>query len=1404
MSPDRAADAPATHDGVAPAGAERPRRARRAGGGRLRLPRRPPGMREVPLSFMQEQLWFLDQANPGLTAYNIPVEIHVRGELQPPALRRAMADVCARHEILRARYVTFDGRPYQRFASSAEVGWTQADWSELSHGEREERLAAERRRVADHAFDLERDPPVVASLVRTGAQAWALLITFHHIAFDGGSYPLFLRDLWACYSARLVGGAVPDRLAIGYGDFALWQREQLQGARLQGVVDFWRERLAGELPVTVVPTDAERPPVQTYNGLLVRHSWPQELADRVERFAAEHDTTPFAVLLTACFAVLHRYTGQDDLIVGIPSSNRELPELAKVIGFFVNMLPIRTGFGDDPGFETALARVTEALVTAQGNATLPFAKLVEIIQPERDPSRLPIFQTAFAYADNRDLEIPACAGITAIDDVTPGDGPRQPRFDIGVTFERQHERMVLHLEFNTDLYSADKVRRLAGHLEALLSGALEAPATPVSRLPLLTSSEWQQLVVDYNRTAAPVPADRCVHEVVEARSREHPEHVAVADERTELTFGQLNRQANRLARNLVARGIGCEDLVGISMRRGVPRLVAVLAVLKAGAGYVPIDPAYPAERIRFMIDDSRIRFLVADQETPGGVTTPTLETIDVDGLDGALRDLDDNDLPRRVEPGGVAYVIYTSGSTGTPKGVVIEHRALVNFMTSTRRLFALTPADRVLQFASLSFDVSVFEMFAGLGAGATVVIPSEETVLSPVRLTSFLAEQRISVTDIPPAVMALLDPSRLTDLRIVFVGGEAFSAGLVMSWSAPGRRFFNGYGPTETTVTVVARELDGSVQGNPPMGAPMDNHVAYVVDRYLNPLPVGIPGELLIGGAGLARGYLRRPDLTAQRFVPAPVAGTWPRVYRTGDLARFVDAHDLEFVGRLDDQVKVRGYRVELGEVTARLKELDGVRDAVVRVRRDGEGKGRDLVAYWIAAPDAPVTADDLRPALAERLPGFMVPSHFVQLDAFPLTGSGKVDERALPEPQQEPDEGHDGPRGAVADYLAAEVFAPILGQEAVPADTSFFRLGGTSLQAMQVLSRLRQELGLDVDVRDLFQHASVTAFADVLQARYGVTAEAVEELGGAEPVGAELYDEELEQVLAEDAAPEPATQRPQVGAGGPVVVLAERGGRVAVAGVHPVAGSVAPYVPLAERLGAYVDVYGLQSPPIAEQRRLAPDAGRLSIEDTAALYLDALERRLGTVPRAMFGWSLGGMVAYEMGRQLAERVADVRVALLDTSPPGEPGDYSDDALIVAFARDAAASLGLPEPDLPAGFGELSRGAKLRALVAQLARHSGGAWLNDAEERFAVFRANALASRTYAPGPTRANLLVLHAEKSDHEPGQWRPYATGGWRYERIPGDHYDVVQPAATDTICACLLRHYGVGTGPRSSSDG
>lgn len=1372
--------------------AQRLKQARHQQRGRSRIPRRPPSMSEVPLSFMQEQLWFLDQANPGLSAYNIPLGMRLRGALDVPALRRALAGLAARHEVLRARFIDYDGRPFQTVGHPPDVPLETVDLSTLPEAERDERLERERERLANHHFDLAKEPPIIARAAKAAEDDWVLLITVHHIAFDAWSYGVFLRELWALYEAQLGDSSASlDPEPIGYGDFALWQRDQLQGARLQELVDFWRERLAGELPVTTVPPDRERPAVQTFDGHLLRRSWDEGLAAGIERLAAERGTTPFVVLLAGFLALLHRYTGQDDLIVGVPIANREYPELEQLIGFFVNMVPVRVDLGDDPALETAVDRVAEAVLSTQANAALPFAKLVEIIQPERDPSRSPVFQTGFTYADNRGRAARPPAGCRELEILAPEEGPGQSRFDLSMTAERGEDGLVLNLEFNTDLYDLGKMTRLLGHLRELLADGLARPSAKVSELRVLTGAEWDQLVVEVNRTSAPLPTGTCVHEEIAARSAASPDAVAVADAESSVTYGELEARANRIARYLLARGIGDEDLVGVSMRRGARRVAAILGTLKAGAGYVPIDPSYPDDRIAFMVSDSGAETVLVDAATRERVRGLPAAALDLDESEADIARLEGSDPQQPVDPANVAYVIYTSGSTGTPKGVVIEHRSLVNFMHSTRRLFELSPEDRVLQFASLSFDVSVFEMFAGLGAGATVVIPDQDTILSPVRLTEFLRRERITVTDIPPTVMTLLDPSELEHLRIVFVGGEAFADELVRRWARPGRRFFNGYGPTESTVTVIAKELGGDTVGAPPMGRPMDNHTAYVVDRYLNPLPVGVPGELLVGGAGLARGYLGRPQLTGERFVPAPVPGApWPRVYRTGDAARFLEGGDLQFVGRLDDQVKVRGFRIELGEVKARVLDVEGVREAAVRVRRDEHGHGRDLVAYVVAEEERQLDPEAIRRALADRLPAFMVPSHLVVLDELPLTGSGKVDVAALPEPSATIDEGASRPQGALEEFLSTEVFGPLLGLDAPAADASFFRLGGTSLQAMQVLSRLRNQLQVDVDVRDLFQNPSVSELAAVLQRRYGVTEEAALDAQlAAELEG--LSDDELEQVIGEAPGDGPDL----------VVGLSQRTDAPAVACVHPVSGSVAPYVPLAAALEGRLALYGVQSPPSGDEADIAAGE-RPTVEELADRYLDALAQRLGDVPTLLLGWSMGGLIAYEVGRRLAQEGATVSVALLDTSPPDEEADHSEEGLVLSFARDAAASLGLPDPQAPDGFGELPLDAKLRALTAQwadagVAAQDSGV-LGDPLERFALFRNHALAGAEYEPRPTSARLLLVQAADSDHAAGRWRDYARGEWRHVTVPGDHYDLVSPQGSETLSQHLLEHLSAGSSP------
>ncbi|HEV7506854.1 MAG TPA: non-ribosomal peptide synthase/polyketide synthase [Thermoanaerobaculia bacterium] len=1043
------------------------------------------GSGDLPLSFGQQRLWFLDRLDPESSAYNISAAVRLLGRLDLRVLAATLDEVVRRHEVLRTTFAAAGHEPVQVIHPPSPFALAFADLSGLPMVVRD--IEAQERTLAElrQPFDLARGPLTRATLVRMGQEEHILLFSMHHIVSDGWSMGVLVREVGALYPAFAAGQRSPlPELPVQYADYAAWQRSWLQGAALTEQVDYWRERLAGAPALLRLPTDRPRPAMQRFQGARIDVLLPREATEAVQRAGQQQGITLFMTLLAAFAVLLQRHSGEDDVVVGSPSANRNRAELESLIGFFVNTLVLRVGLAGDPAVDDLLARVRDVALGAYAHQSLPFEKLVEELRPDRSLSHSPLFQVMLVLqnAPAGDLSLP---GLT----LRPEERPHEiSKFDLTLTLNETGLGLLFQWRYNTELFDEATVARQASHLENLIAALAANPRQRISELPLLGEAERRQLVMEWGRGAATRTASRCLHELVEEQAARRPDAVALAWEDGELSYAELDRQANRLARRLRRLGVGPEVLVGLCTDRSPGMVLGLLAVLKAGGAYVPFDPAYPAERLAWLLKDSGVAVLLTQERLAAGLPPHAATMVLLEQEPEESRDA----LPPLACPENLAYMIYTSGSTGLPKGVLVSHRGLDNLAQAQSRLFEVGPESRVLQFASLSFDASVSEVAMAFRAGAALVLAPRQSLVGP-ELSDLLREQRITTVTLPPTALATLPEAGLPALRTLVVAGEACPIDLARRWAA-GRRLVNAYGPTETTVCATSWVYDGGDRLL--VGRPIQNLEAYVLDAAGSLAPTGVPGELLVGGIGLARGYRGRPDLTAERFVPHPFAAApGERLYRTGDLVRFVAAGDLEFLGRIDHQVKIRGVRVEVGEVEAALLAQPGVRAAVAVARQDGSGPAR-LVAYAVPVEDSQPEGAALRAALAATLPEALVPSAVVVLPALPLTPSGKVDRKALPAP-----EGEGAAKDAVAPRTELERFLAGLWQEMlgvgrVGVHDNFFGLGGNSILGAMFVNRLQQELGEIVHVVVMFDAPTVAELATYLAEHY---AEAVAKLFGTE-----------------------------------------------------------------------------------------------------------------------------------------------------------------------------------------------------------------------------------------------------------------------------------------------------------------
>jgi amino acid adenylation domain-containing protein len=1045
---------------------------------------------ELPLSFAQQRLWFLDQLEPESAAYNMPAAVRLSGRLEPVVLGEALNEVVRRHEVLRTSFVNVDGKPVQLIAPSLDLPFAVVDLSSLPATEREREVLRLVREEAQRPFKLNTGPLLRAGLLRLGDDEHVLLVTMHHIISDGWSLRVLVKEVATLYEAFAAGQSSPlPELAIQYADYAVWQQTWLSGEVLDQQLDYWQQQLAGA-EILELPTDHERPPVQSYAGAHYDFAIAPEVATGLSRWSQREGVTLFMTLLAAFQALLHRYTGQDDISIGTPVAGRTRLETEALIGFFVNTLVLRAELKPTDTFSDLLRQVRETTLEAHAHQDVPFEKLVEELQPERDLSRTPLFQVMFTLQNHT----PSTINLENLSVRSLPIENTTAKFDLSLELQETQEGLSASFEYSTDLFEAATIERLAAHFQTLLAGIVRAPEQRLSRLPLLTEAERSVVLTEWSGETREFARDRCVHELFAEQAAHTPDAVAVVYEDQQLTYRELNDRANQLAHYLQRQGVGPDTPVGIMVDRSIEMVVGLFGILKAGGAYVPLDPQYPVDRLAFMLDDSGVDLMLTQQSLLDALPQHNMQVVLLDSDWEAITTHQTSTQPPH-EPltEHLAYIIYTSGSTGKPKGVMIEHRSLTNYIQSAAERFALQPGDRLLQFFSLSFDAIAEELYSCLTRGATLVLRTAEMMATPFTFVQECARHGITVLDLPVAYWHELtanqraeDWAALDALRLVAIGGEEALPERFAQWhrAVDHRvRLINTYGPTEATIIATMYELSRNAEAvadrRIPIGRAVDNVKTYVLDKHSQPVPTGVLGELYLGGLALARGYFNDPGFTADRFVPDPFSNEpGARLYKTGDLVRYLPDGNIEFRGRNDHQVKVRGFRVELGEVESAIVEHPLVHDAVV-MARDEHG-GKMLVAYVVPAANDQLTTGDLRNFLRQALPHYMLPAHFIVLDALPLLPNGKLDRRALPAPD------HSRPELA-ADYVAPRddveqrvvaIWEEVLGIEGVGVHDNFFDLGGHSLLATQIVSRLRSAFHAELPLRRLFETPTVEGLA--------------------------------------------------------------------------------------------------------------------------------------------------------------------------------------------------------------------------------------------------------------------------------------------------------------------------------------
>ncbi|MFH8408915.1 amino acid adenylation domain-containing protein [Streptomyces sp. NPDC018019] len=1335
-----------------------------------------PGVRpeDVPLSYAQLRLWFLNRLDGAHGTYNIPLALRLTGDLDRDALSGALRDLVGRHESLRTVFPDRDGNPRQHVLPLAETGFGLRE-----HPADAARLDALLAGEAARGFDLAHEIPLRADLFRLSATEHVLLLVLHHIAGDGWSLTPLAGDLARAYAARR-GGTAPEwaELPVQYADYALWQREVLgdeddAGSPAARQLAYWKNALAG-LPEEIgLPADFARPAVAGHEGAEHTAVLGPDLHRALAGLARAHGVSLFMVVQAALAALLTRMGAGEDIPLGSPIAGRTDEALDDLVGFFTNTLVLRTDTSGDPAFTELLRRVRETDLAAYENQDLPFERLVEVCNPVRSLARQPLFQVMLAFQNTAGATV-ALPGLSAA--VQPV-GSTTAKFDLAFQLtERSAEDVAegtefggidLVVEYSTQLFRPETVRQLTERFTRVLTAVAAAPKAPLSSIDVLGDAERRRVVGDWNSATTEVPA-RTVAQLFEAHAARQPDHEAVVLRDTSLTYGELNARANRLARVLAGRGAGPGTLVGLLLPRSVEMIVSILAVLKSGAAYLPLDPDYPADRIAYMVGDAAPVCVLAAPGTGGTLRDGGAQVIELDGgLAGDAvpgTDLTDADRTRPLTRRDAAYVIYTSGSTGRPKGVVVEHAGVAALAADHIRRFGLGARSRVLQFASPSFDAATAELSMALLSGGTLVLATPESRGPGEPLAELITRHGVNLAVLPPVVLAAF-PEDVTlpgDLTLI-TAGEALPSEVAARWSA-GRSLYNCYGPTESTVCATSSDpLTGA--GRPPIGRPLANTRAYVLDGRLNPVAPGVTGELYLAGAQLARGYLGRPGLTAGRFVADPFGPAGARMYRTGDLARWTADGILEYAGRVDDQVKLRGFRIELGEIESALAAHPGIAQAVAAVREDRPGDRR--LAAYLVPEDAPVPAAALREHLSGLLPDYMVPSAFVTLDALPLTPNGKVDRKALPALDPTAAAAHGRAPRTAHETLLCQVFAEVLNLPAVGAEADFFELGGDSIRSVQVVGRARTA-GLDLALPDVFRHKTVEALAAALERSGRAT-------------GTTFLDRVRQRL--DDPAAGAAPLDPY----GPVLPLRSTGDLPPLFCVHGGMGFALPYLGLTGHIDERHPVYGLQASGLSGT---GPLPG--SIAEVAAEYVERVRAIQPAGPYHLLGWSYGGIVAHEMAVQLEAAGENVALlANLDSYPAGPADPVPTDAELLTAVLEYCGLESTSEADGDGPTPETVRDALRRAdsPLGDL----------DIPRLVDVMRNHVRLVQEHTPGRVRAPMHLFVAElgltpaERAARPGRWAAH-TGDTTVHPAPCGHEFMMHSGPQTAIGRAVAAELGL----------
>jgi amino acid adenylation domain-containing protein len=1337
----------------------------------------PPSLRLVPrdgtvlLSYAQQRLWFLDQLTPNGNAYNIPVSVRFNMQLNVNALEDALSETVRRHEILRTTFGSVEGQPIQIIAPATKTSLKIVDLSSLEESEREAELQKLARLEALRPFDLANGPLLRTCLVRMGDQSHVELLTLHHIITDGWSMGVLMQEVESSYRAFLSGNPseLPE-LAIQYADFAAWQRDWLEDGALAVQLNYWKRQLEGAPMLLALPTDYPRPSRRSLPGIQCPISFSESFSKRLRELCKQEGTTPFMVLMAAFQLLLGRYTAQDEVLVGTPAVGRGQVELENLIGFFVNMIVLKANLGSARSVRDLLRQVRETALDAYAYQDVPFDRLVEELKPERRNNRNPIFQAVLAFqnAPTPGMEM---AGVT-LPSGSPGHA--ETKFDLELYFWETATDFTGSFVFSPEIFRASTISRMANQLSHLLEVFVSQPDARLSDISLVTGLEYGQITEIWNETEVEFPGQSVIHEVFAKQVQMTPDAIAIETDQEQISYRELDRRSSMVANYLSSLGAGPEVFVGVLFERSLDMIVALLATLKSGAVYVPINPADPIKRIEFILQDARISLLLTSKQIAQKVPAGRLNVV---CLDGEM----DRERMVAVQSNGnaagaatfdnLAYMIYTSGSTGHPKGVCVTHRNVLRLVKGASYV-DLTSREVFLQFAPVSFDASTFEIWGALLNGARLVLfPPHAPSLR--ELGEFIRESGITTMWLTAGLFHQVIDRNMDGIRSVkqlLAGGEALSVTHVNKLLAesPDCTMVNGYGPTETTTFACCHRVGANHQGTTvPIGRPIANTKVYVLNEGMRLAAIGETGELFIGGAGLARGYLNRPDFTAERFVPDPFSNSGGRLYRTGDLVRYLEDGNIEFLGRADKQIKLRGFRIELEEIEKTLSEHPQVEQAVVIPRDDSAG-GKRLVAYIVPVAGSVLTVERLRSHVQERLPEYMVPSLFLVLEQLPLTANGKVDANALlrfDRMAARSEKTFVAPKDRLQEQLIT-IWEGLLDARPIGIQDDFFELGGHSLIAVQLIARIEQELGKRLPMAALFEGATI---------------------------------ERISQLLRDDTG--------SAGADSSIVATIQPNGtRPPLFCVHAAGGTVFCYTDLAKHLGQDQPVYGIQAPPTS-------DTAVQTLETMASEYIKALRGFQPRGPYFLGGWSMGGVIAFEMARQMIKQGEKVALLFLvdAQAPTGESAEYNWVVLLGSFAVD----IGIPFDYLKSSWDKIFSGPpmeQLRRIWSDAKKQkliSSDMTLADFRKLFDHFKTNAQMAKSYAGAEYPGRITFFRAVEPEEYVGKarpknyvvaadaakaWEKWAEGGIEILNVPGQHFTVMREpyvsALAEQLRVCIQK--------------